>query len=185
MSISTRIQDFQKDLGSLSDGVVVQKHITSGESYILDEDQYFALKQEVAEHFKLHPSQIILVGSGKLGFSIAPNKKYRFFRDESDLDLAIVSADLFQALWAEVFEYWTDGGFWEKSRDFKDYLFRGWLRPDFLPPSLESSRGWFEFFRILTASHRFGPYKISAGVYQSWHHLEIYQQRAVTQCRSI
>ncbi len=185
VGISARIQNFQDDLGTLPDNIVVQKHITSGDSYILDKDQYFALKLEVSEYFRLHPSQVILVGSGKLGFSIAPCKKYRSFSDESDLDVAIVSADLFQALWTEVFKYSEDGGFWEKSRGFKNYLFRGWLRPDLLPPSLESYREWFEFFRNLTASHRFGPYNISAGLYQSWHHLEIYQQRAVTQCRSI
>jgi len=140
VGISARIQDFQDDLGTLPDNIVVQKHITSGDSYILDKDQYFALRHEVSDHFRLHPSQVILVGSGKLGFSIAPSKKYRSFSDESDLDVAIVSTDLFQSLWAEVFEYWADGGFWEKSRGFKDYLFRGWLRPDLLPPSLETSR---------------------------------------------
>ena len=183
MGISTRIQDFQKDLGSLSDDLVVQKHITSGDSFILDGDRYFLLKHEVSEHFNLHPSQVILVGSGKLGFSIAPNKKYRFFRDESDLDVAIVSVDLFDKMWWDVFEYWNEGGLWERHEEFKHYLFRGWLRPDYLPTSLQSSREWFEFFRKLTATGRYGPYKISAAIYQTWQHLENYQKRAVNGCR--
>lgn len=59
LGISARVQDFQKDLGSLSDGVVGQKHITSGESHILDGYQYFALKHEVSENFRVHPSQVI------------------------------------------------------------------------------------------------------------------------------
>ena len=183
LGISARVQDFQKDLGTLPDNIVVQKHITFGDSYILHRDQYFALKHGISERFELHTSQVILVGSGKLGFSIAPRKRYRHFGDLSDLDVAIVSSELFQAIWVEVFEYWRDRRYWERYQQFKDYLFRGWLRPDLLPPSIESSYEWFDFFRKLTASGRYGPYKISAGIYQSWRHLESYQQTSVIGCR--
>ena len=183
LGISARVQDFQKDLGTLPDNIVVQKHITFGDSYILDRDQYFALKHGISERFELHPSQVILVGSGKLGFSIAPRKRYRHFGDLSDLDVAIVSSELFQAIWVEVFEYWRDRRYWERFRQFKDYLFRGWLRPDLLPPSIESSYEWFDFFRKLTATGQYGSYKIGAGIYQSWQHLESYQLMSVVGCR--
>ena len=162
---------------------MVQKHITLGDSYVLSRDQYFQLKHQVSEQFKLHPSQVVVVGSGKLGFSIAPQKRYRHFGDESDLDVAIVSDDLFHALWQEAFDYWSNRGLWTRETDFKDYLFRGWLRPDCLPPSIQAAKKWFEYFRELTASQQFGPYKISAGVYKSWLYLERYQGRAISQCR--
>ena len=181
--IETRIQAFRSDLKTLTDKIMVQKHITSGESFVLAEDQYFSLKYDVSEQFELHPSQIIVVGSGKLGFSIVPRKRYRPFGDESDLDVAIVSDDLFHALWARVFEYWNDRGYWEREAPFKNYLFRGWLRPDHLPPSVQRSVQWFEYFRRLTASGKYGPYKISAGIYKSWSYLENYQETAVAQCR--
>ena len=94
LGISARVQDFQMDLGTLPDNIVVQKHITFGDSYILDRDQYFTLKRNISEKFRIHPSQVILVGSGKLGFSIAPTKRFRHFGDQSDIDVAIVSSEL-------------------------------------------------------------------------------------------
>ena len=181
--ISKLIEDFKGDLGALDDNVIVQRYITFGESYVLASSQYFELKYEISKQFELHPSQVIMVGSGKLGFSIAPQKRYRHFGDQSDLDVAIVSGELFHMLWSHVFEYWNYKGYWKNEAKFKEYLFRGWLRPDLLPPSLQSWSDWFEFFRKLTGSRRFGPYKVSAGVYRSWWFLERYQQGAIAQCR--
>ena len=180
--IQHRITAFKEDLDKLSDNVMVQKHISFGESYILSSDQYFELKQDVSEKFRTHSSQVILVGSAKLGFSIAPEKRFRPFGDDSDLDVAIISDVLFDSLWAEAFEFWTYRRHWASQDAFQNYLFRGWLRPDCLP-SEESKNQWFEFFRELTGSEKYGRYKISAGVYKSWRFFESYQQIAVAKLR--
>lgn len=185
--IAARIQTFLSDLPTLSDDIVVQKYITFGESYILSSNSYFDLKYEIARRFHVHPSQVVMVGSGKLGFSIAPRKRYTPFGEDSDLDVAIVSEGLFHDLWSAVFDYWRDNaaGLWHREVEFKEYLFRGWIRPDYLPTSIPLSYDWFEFFRHLTRTGRFGPYKISAGLYKSWSYLERYQQMAVAECRKL
>ncbi len=180
--IKLRIDEFKGDLDKLSDHTMVQKHISSGDCYILSSEQYFELKQNISENFNTHSSQIVLVGSAKLGFSIAPSKKYRPFGDESDLDIAIVSEELFDSLWAEAFQFWINRRYWGFQNQFRNYLFRGWLRPDFLPTK-ETKDQWFEFFRQLTKSEKFGRYKISAGVYKSWWYFESYQQSAVARLR--
>ena len=181
--IEQRITNFKGDLLALTDDIMFQKHIVFGDSYALSSDQYFELKHQIAMQFGLHSTQVILVGSAKLGFSIAPTKQYQSFGDASDLDIAVVSEDFFGKLWSAAFEYWNDGGYWDRSYRFKDYLFRGWLRPDCLPPTVASALQWFEYFRQLTASQKFGQYKISAGVYKSWWFLERYQQKAIAECR--
>jgi hypothetical protein len=185
-NIRDRLDRFKQDLGILDPGLIVQKHVLYGDCFILDQDSYFNLKHEVAGKFDLHSSEVLLVGSGKLGFSIAPEKRYRPFMDESDIDLALISPSLFDRIWWEAFNYWDERNAWPNQRDFKDYLFRGWLRPDFFPPSayFRVAQDWFEFFRVLTSSGRFGPYKIGAGLYKSWDYLEAYQQRAVRACAS-
>jgi hypothetical protein len=45
--------------------------------------RYYSLKAAVAEQFQIHPNEIIVVGSAKLGFSIAPTKRYRAFGETS------------------------------------------------------------------------------------------------------
>lgn len=181
--IASRIVRFQKDLATLNDDTVFQKYIAFGDSYILPTELYFELKHDVSMKFGVHSTQVILVGSAKLGFSIAPDKRYQHFRDESDLDVAVISQDLFDGLWSIAFDYWNVAGDWYRGTHFRDYLFRGWVRPDYLPPDIQLANEWFEYFRQLTASQKFGPFKISAGVYKSWRFLERYQQIAIAQCR--
>jgi hypothetical protein len=70
----------------------------------LDDERYYVLKAAVAEKFEIHPNEIIVVGSTKLGFSIVPAKRYRAFGETSDIDVAIVSPQLFDRVWHESFQ---------------------------------------------------------------------------------
>lgn len=49
----------------------------------------------------IHVNNIAIVGSAKLGFSISPveGKKFAPFSEESDLDIAIVSPEIFRKSW--------------------------------------------------------------------------------------
>ena len=183
--VTGRIEEFREDLSNLADTTIVRKYITYGNCYILGEDGYFDLKSEVSDQFNVHPNEVVVVGSGKLGFSIAKRKRYRHFGDESDIDIAIVSGTLFDQIWGDVFQYKIGGAYWPEERDFKDYLFRGWVRPDKLPPTptFEFRNQWWDFFLELERRGNYGPYKIRAGVYKSWHFLESYQTENVRDCR--
>lgn len=185
--IEQRIARFRGDLRMHSVDELVQRYITYGDAYALDPDQYFELKSLVASEFRVHHSEVLLVGSGKLGFSIVEKKRYRHFGDTSDLDLAIISPALFDAIWLDAYEFWRAKNFWPEYAQFKEYLFRGWIRPDKLPPAetFRRRKDWWEFFRYLTATQRFGPYRIAAGLYRSWSFLEAYQTKCVGECRDL
>jgi hypothetical protein len=186
-----RTNKFKSDLGIFDTSTIVRKHIIFGDCYILDEEMYFGLKSKVANFFKIHPSEVLIVGSAKLGFSIARNKRYQPFGDQSDIDVAIISEVLFNNIWQLVFDFWEDMEntdsivYWAKENHFKEFLFRGWIRPDKLPPAskFELSKRWWDFFRTLTNEGTYGPYKISAGLYKSWYYLEKYQSICVKECK--
>jgi hypothetical protein len=184
MSVEDDIKAFRADLLRRDVGAVVQRYITSGDCVTLSGSSYFDLRVQVARQFDLHVSEVLIVGSAKLGFSIAPDKRYRPFGETSDIDVAICSGALFDAFWKDVFDYWSRGENWAGLADFRKYLFRGWMRPDKLPPesSFLRSREWWEFFRRLTSVGAFGPYKIAGALYKSWHFLESYQQGCVRAC---
>jgi len=183
--IQRRIEVFRSDVVRMSVPLMVQKHITYGAAYALDQFAYFELKHTVADQFNLHPSEVLVVGSVKLGFSIVATKRYRHFGDTSDIDVVIISSNLFDEIWSDAFDYWLSGAYWPNLEDFRRYLFRGWMRPDKLPPerSFERSREWWEFFRELSNSQQFGPYRISGALYKSWHYLESYQAQCIVECR--
>ncbi len=183
--IIASLNEFKQDLIIQSVSTIVRKHITFGLSYILSHEKYYELKSEVAEFFHIHPNEVLIVGSAKLGFSIAPDKKYRPFNDVSDIDVAIISSNLFDTVWDQVFNYKIEVGYWEQEDKFKDYLFRGWIRPDKLPPakSFKLGKDWWEFFRKLTSKGNYGSYNIRGGLYKSWSFLEKYQSICVKKCK--
>jgi hypothetical protein len=57
--VQQRINHFKAALSRDSVPKIVRMHITFGDSYILDQDQHFELKAEVAEHFEIHPSEVL------------------------------------------------------------------------------------------------------------------------------
>lgn len=180
-----RLTAFKDDLKVLEPRQVVQKHITFGETAVLSQTQHFGLRTAVADRFGIHPHEVVVVGSAKLGFSIKPSRRYGRFGDTSDIDLALVSADLFVRQWRELQVFLDGGGYWERIRTFQERFFDGWIRPDLMPMARQHSptREWWEFFRSLTASGKHGPYKIAAGLYFDWSCLERYQVRAVSACK--
>lgn len=139
--INNRIEKFKAILGGHErEEVIVQKHIVHGTPYVFndDEDKYFDLKREIAIRFSEHYTNIHMVGSAKLGFSIAPEKLWQPFTIESDIDIAIVSAKLFETLWVSVHDF--NIGLTSRTKDedkkyksFLSYFFKGWIRPDLFP----------------------------------------------------
>jgi hypothetical protein len=150
----------------------------------MPDDKYYELRRRVSIQFGVHPNEVLVVGSGKLGFSIAPEKRYREFCSESDIDLVVVSEGLFNQFWMLVHEYWLEFGQWDGFSGFRKYLFRGWIRPDMLPPSgdFDSALQWWQFFNSLTAKEGLSMHKIAGAIYKDWRFLETYQISGVRAC---
>lgn len=117
-----RVKRFCADLELLKPNDVIRKHITTGMPVFLTEEQYFELRSIIADEFAIHPSEVVLVGSCRMGFSIAPKKRYREARQNSDLDVAIVSLDRFDNYWDGVFAYAADDTAWKRSREYKHFV---------------------------------------------------------------
>jgi hypothetical protein len=60
-------------------------------------DDHYEFLEHIADCFNVPPRTIILRGSCQIGFSIKPNndKLWQVYHDSSDLDLAVVDADLY------------------------------------------------------------------------------------------
>ena len=185
--IQLRIDKFKSDL-HLPTVAVIRKHVIFGDCWVFRNDEYYELKADVADHFHVHPNEVLVVGSAKLGFSIAPHKRYREFGDSSDIDIAIVSSSLFEGIWLQALESKESNGyFWDvqEKKAFQDYFFRGWIRPDKLPQASNFTlrEDWKEYFRNLTSEGKYGVYPLAAGLYKSWYHIEHYQSNCIRSCQ--
>lgn len=181
------IEDFKQDLTDLTSLQIVRKYILGAESQILNPDQHYRLKEQVCEHFGVEFNDVIMVGSGKLGFSIKPSRRFQSFHDESDIDIAVVSSKLFEKIWTEAYLFKKGGADWPKAESFFKYLSEGWIRPDKLPRNeyFEFTSKWWDFFNALTSSGHYGPYAIRAGLYHSNFFLQEYQKICIEQCKEL
>lgn len=102
VEIQERLDNFHRDLPVLDSKSIVKKHVIFGECFLLNSGDSYSLKEIIAKKFSIHESEIVMVGSAQMGFSIAPRKLYLPFRDTSDIDIAIVSEVLFDSVWNEV-----------------------------------------------------------------------------------
>lgn len=179
------MKEFRRDLNTLSSKGVFRRHIVLRNSAILSDDQYFDLKESISTKYKVNFTDVLMVGSAKLGFSIKPSRQWGEFSDDSDIDIAIVNSDLFESFWVDLYNYSKSGAYWPDFVNFRKYFFRGWIRPDKFPPShmFKRSLDWWEFFNETAGSRKYSNYPIRAGLYYNWHFLEAYQCLCIEQCQ--
>jgi hypothetical protein len=110
---------------------LIDHYLTHGTPVVFPTyDSYYFFLREVSNRLEVHPRNIILRGSAKLGFSIAPKvgKVWVEVGRGSDLDLAIVDASYYERIDQTVIRWeernrahWAAGraaeGFAERQRD--------------------------------------------------------------------
>ena len=149
-----------------------------------EEDAYYEFRKKIANNFKVNFHEVFITGSAKLGFS--PHKK-KIFDYDSDIDVAIISSKLYDRIMSSIHDYQMalrenrkavsddEIGLYHK---FLEYGAIGWMRPDLLPTSFlieEIKREWFDFFNSISyGKSEVGNYKVTAGAFKSYSHLERY-----------
>ncbi len=148
------------------------------------EDEYYEFRKRIAQNFDISFHEIFITRSAKLGFS--PHKRTTFSYD-SDIDVAIVSHKLFDEVMEYIRKYQMNlrnsrlavSEFEiSKYHKFLEYGAVGWMRPDHLPHSFrvkDLKDKWFNFFASISyGMSEVGNYKVNAGVFKSYEHLEEY-----------
>jgi hypothetical protein len=177
---------FREELRQSDPQTLVNKYVISGECQKLAREQYYNLRAEIADWAGVHVNDVVMVGSGKLGFSISPEQPFKEFDagERSDFDMAIISSSLFDYYWRNVFAYSRYSPYWKERGKFESYIIQGWMRPDHLPnQDFELKQEWWRFFNSLANLQRYDRRKISAGIYKNWDFLEAYQTDGLAKCK--
>lgn len=159
------------------------------------EDDFYSFRKRIAENFEVNFHEIYIVGSAKLGFS--PSKQYKLFNFESDIDVSIVSRNLFEKVMDEICKFQMEyraarTALTERDvrnyHDFLEYSALGWMRPDKLPLPFqvnELKRSWFDFFNSLSyGKSEVGNYKVTAGLFKDYKYLELYTISSIKKVRN-
>lgn len=186
MDIESFYQDLQKQSseGHLLD--FCRKRVIHGIPHVFNgrEDDYYEFRKKISEKFEVSFHEVYITGSAKLGFSYHKNKPFDL---DSDIDIAIVSSEYFEKIMESIRKYQMDLRQARRTIDedelrmyhnFLEYIAIGWVRPDQLPLSFqvkELKDDWFEFFKSISyGKSEVGNYKVTAGIFKSYFHLESY-----------
>lgn len=72
--------------------------------------KYMIFREQVADRFDVGYQDVCIVGSAKLGFSPSPQKFGKAFAEESDVDVVVISEEMFDRGTLKLFEYLNRSG---------------------------------------------------------------------------
>jgi hypothetical protein len=174
---------------------IVSSVLLAGDAAHVDHGGHDYICQALGATFgaPVERQQVVVVGSAKLGFSISEKRtfggvgleRYRPFRPESDIDIALVHPFIFDQLWRELSDHSHRSPTMPRdSARLGDYLVYGWIRPDHFPKNVRLRRcdDWWDTFNKMTAEGPFNRRKVRGGLFHSTYYLASYLRRAVNQC---
>lgn len=188
------VDEFKHTLINSSLDSIVKRHIFQGVPYVFREtpESSSLLIQHVCEAFRLPEENVFVVGSARSGFSLNPENFPRMFSDTSDIDVVVISEELFDNVWMKILEWHYprrlqnlghDEGNWARLR--RKEIYWGWLVPseihyeglsfpDILKPLRDISVTWFNAFQSLSLYPVFAPRTVSGRLYRTFDHALYY-----------
>lgn len=153
--------------------------------FIGNEEQQYAITNEIARHFDVPITSIQVAGSAKTGRSIFQQRD--FIPGVSDLDVAIIDQRLFSKYMEIV--YAETRGYTDKTRfsirsgrstfdEYLTYITKGIFRPDLMPAGQEKA-SITNFFGLLSRNHTDLFKDINAAIYLSESFFESKQRSAI------
>ena len=161
--------------------VVVNLLLLEGPVFYFKQDhrRYFDFKNKISARLNVHPNNIEVVGSARLGFRLKLEKLGKPFGADSDIDVAIVSNALFEQVWLQLIsltdEKWYDLTPKERAnvKECRENIYWGYIRPDRIPPKTKFSRWWWTIFEQLSNCADYERRKIRGRLFKSWKHVQM------------
>jgi hypothetical protein len=162
---------------------IVEEHMVRGIPFAFQEnaEAYNLLLGTLSAELHLNPESITMVGSGRIGFSLSPDSFGVPFSSESDLDMLVVSEELFDKAWFDMLKLGRKyPGLELKVRRWVDAhrvnnIYWGFIQPEKLPGVVQIAAEWFRAFRGLSRHAEFAHREISGRLYRTWDHVQVHQ----------
>jgi hypothetical protein len=175
------LEGLKKKLGQDSVENIINKYILCEESYFPSgKELILELKNSIAKHFDIHSRDIEIVGSAKLGFSLNPDKIGKVFNAGSDIDLVIVSSELFDAMWRSLLileyreNYNLDKKGQELLRECLGTIRDGYISPNRFPSIFKYHNYWWKIFNSLSSKPKYNTQKVRGRLFKNWLCVEKY-----------
>ena len=162
---------------------IVEEFLMSGVPFVFRDSpaDYDTLRNTLARSLGLPAETMTVIGSGRIGFSLSPEKYGVPFSSTSDIDVVVVSAELFDKAWFDLLrlgpkyfglqkgvQSWVD-------THKENNIFWGFIIPNRLPGAVALSTSWFRAFRGLGRHAAFAERDVNGRLYRTWDHVRVHQ----------
>lgn len=133
-------------------------------------DEYLRVKALIASLLHVDMCSVVFVGSSSTGFSMNPQKNFKEFDDDSDIDIAIISHYYFNEAWHNLRQMDTALLSKKAHKAYNShrahYIFDGTIATDKILSYLSFGKAWRESIAILRNDPAFGDKDIHFRLYQ-------------------
>ncbi|MFI6525595.1 hypothetical protein [Streptomyces uncialis] len=139
------LPEFWKEFSSLGQEVdfFVTARLFDGIPAVWPQElSYIQWRHLVATELGVDPMAIQLVGSARLGYSLNPSKNYRKFHENSDLDIAVISPELFEKAWGELRDIVEGDLFPQRKNQLRKAVFEECIALDIVLPHMSFGEHW-------------------------------------------
>lgn len=170
------------DLESEKPSFVAMKWIIERTPHIFkcDRQAYIKWKEELSSRIKIDGKSITFTGSSCTGFSLNPNKNYKLFDDDSDIDIAIISNHYFDVSWHQLRNFGTEryGFTREQKASITDHVNRliywGTIATDKILEILPFGAAWIKELQLMAGYAPTSGRDINIRIYKDFESLKAY-----------
>ena len=175
-TVQMNFEAFRKVIQTEGLELTVNSLLLQGPVFYFGKDykKYFHFRNRLSEKLNVHTNDIAIVGSARLGFSLNQEKSGKSFDKDSDIDVAVVSKNLFERAWSELISI-GEKKFYEllpkersNLRECQSDIYWGYISPDRVPGGTGFSRWWWAIFEELSDCSEYEKRKIRGRLFESW-----------------
>lgn len=159
-------------------------------AFSADFDAWVSWKTTLAKGLEVDPYDIVLTGSGAVGFSLNPYKGFSAFNAQSDIDCGVISAYHFDVAWRHLRQMrpsWLSLSNSAKRAiedHRKNYVFTGTIATDSILSILPFGKGWQNSLTKMSWQNPTIGRDIRLRIYKDYDALRQYQSMNIKRLRS-
>lgn len=185
-----KVEEFKEQCIKLRPHILVQRYLIESPTFFFSgkNDEEFDFKKDIASILDVHIRDIVVVGSGKLGFSLKPDPadnglylfktfdhNYKLYGKKSDLDIAVVSSSLFDKQLKNLYDF---TGYYKNPiltdrNQFGKYILKGRFAIRFLPIDFPLTK---DILKVQAKYKMNYGRDINIEIYKSWYFFETYHE---------
>ncbi|QUH19268.1 hypothetical protein [Alkaliphilus sp. B6464] len=173
---------------------IYEDHLLSNNAYCFSPsatidsiNKYDEFKKDVARLLEVHKNNVHIFGSGKLGFSLNPEKRLKDFDDESDIDIAIIS-DVYYKMFRDAYFK----GFYNEQFNYRAHkkvtsaIFRRFIIFDGFTEKNDEYVRWIEktgeFKSTIQLEYEIEN-DINYRIFKTWDAVKCYYEKSIKECK--